>query len=39
VSAVANGTAPVVTADDARRALEVATSIMQKISHNERSSV
>ncbi|MBP1656394.1 MAG: putative dehydrogenase [Bacteroidetes bacterium] len=35
VSAVANGTAPVVTADDARRALEVATSIMQKISQQQ----
>jgi predicted dehydrogenase len=32
VSAVRNGTPPPVTADDARRALEVATSIMQKIS-------
>jgi predicted dehydrogenase len=31
VSAVKNGTTPAVTADDARRALEVATSIMQKI--------
>ena len=32
VSAVKNGTTPPVTADDARRALEVATSIMHKIS-------
>jgi predicted dehydrogenase len=32
VQAVRNGTAPAVTADDARRALEVAASIMQKIS-------
>jgi predicted dehydrogenase len=32
VNAVRNGTPPPVTADDARRALEVATSIMQKIS-------
>lgn len=31
VTAVQTGGAPVVTADDARRALEVATSIMQKI--------
>lgn len=32
VQAVKNGTTPAVTADDARRALEVAASIMQKIS-------
>ncbi len=31
VGAVQNGTAPVVTGEDARRALEVATSIMNKI--------
>jgi predicted dehydrogenase len=32
VDAVTNGTAPAVTAEDAKRALEVATSIMTKIS-------
>jgi predicted dehydrogenase len=35
VSAVVNGTTPAVTADDARQALEVATSIMQKISQQQ----
>ena len=35
VSAVVNGTAPAVTADDARQALAVATSIMQKISQQQ----
>ena len=32
VQAATHGTTPAVTADDARRALEVATSIMEKIS-------
>ena len=35
VSAVVNGTTPAVTADDARQALAVATSIMQKISQQQ----